>query len=63
MIARTAEKVDGLAKAVDTLTSDVKELRDATSLMRGKIAAVVAIASMIAGWIGSLIPGLIGGKP
>ena len=62
-IARTAEKVDGLTKAVDTLTKDVKELRDATSLVRGKIAAVVAIASIIAGWIGSLLPSVIGSRP
>jgi len=50
-------------KAVTDLQKEVTTLRTTTLILKGKLMGIGMVAGTIAGWIGSLIPGLIGGKP
>jgi len=63
-----ATKVDSIATrmaacpcpAVKDLQSDVETLQIASADLKGRVAVAVGILGIVAGWIGSLIPELVG---
>lgn len=54
------ENRDCPCEAVLGLSEDVELLQAQSAEMRGKIAVGVGILGIIAGWIGSLLPGWLG---
>jgi hypothetical protein len=46
--------------AVKELQADMETLQTDAANLRGKFAVIVSALGVVAGWIGSLIPGLIG---
>jgi len=46
--------------AVADLQNDVETLQAQSAELRGKFAVIVSALGIVAGWIGSLLPGLLG---
>lgn len=62
--------LDGIAEklaacpcpAVTGLRSDVDALQQDAANLKGRFAVIVSALGVLAGWIGSLLPGLVGGR-
>lgn len=48
--------------AVVELQNDVEALQIETSNLKGKLAILVGVIGTVAGWIGSILPDLFGGR-
>lgn len=45
------------------LRADVDLLQNESANLKGKIAIIVILFGTVAGWVGNILPSLVGGKP
>ncbi len=57
------KSVQDLEKKVGTLEEKIEAIGRSLAYLKGKLVAIGMVAGTVAGWIGSLLHGVIGGRP